>query len=163
MATSCDLVVTCWSARFQGLSFPVATGRGGIGRKSGEGDGVTPLGTYNIVQVLARNDRLRARSEPIRPHMGWSDDPGDPDYNALIYRHRSAFSHEVLMRPDPLYDLIAVLDFNIAPTKAGAGSAIFLHCWRRPRYPTEGCIAFAPHHLAFILENWSERSRVLVR
>ncbi|TMV57367.1 hypothetical protein FGG78_37230, partial [Thioclava sp. BHET1] len=58
--------------------------------------------------------------------------------------------HEVLRRADPLYDLILVTDWNRAPARPGKGSAIFIHRWRRPRYPTAGCLAFAPQDLLWL-------------
>jgi L,D-peptidoglycan transpeptidase YkuD (ErfK/YbiS/YcfS/YnhG family) len=97
----------------------------------------------------------------IGPACGWSDDPTDPDYNRPVRRpHR--FGHEALRRPDPLYDLVAVLDWNRKPAVPGRGSAIFLHVWRKPRHPTEGCIAFRHADLRWILDRWTPRSRVVV-
>lgn len=158
-----DLVVTRWSARFLGRTFPVSTGRGGIGEKQREGDGVTPLGIHRLTAVMHRPDRAAWGSGPaIGPHDGWSDDPADPEYNLLIRRPHS-FSHEALRRADRQYDLIGVTDWNRAPVRPGAGSAIFLHVWRRPRHPTAGCIAFRREDLAWILARWTPQSRIVVR
>jgi L,D-peptidoglycan transpeptidase YkuD (ErfK/YbiS/YcfS/YnhG family) len=160
-----DLVVGRWGARFGARHLPCAVGRGGIGHKRAEGDGVTPVGRHRIEAVLWRPDRAArplARARPIRPHDGWSDDPADPAYNWPVRRpHR--FGHELLRRADRQYDLVAVLDWNRAPVVAGRGSAVFLHVWRGPRRPTAGCIAFRRADLAFLLRHWSPRSRVVVR
>jgi L,D-peptidoglycan transpeptidase YkuD (ErfK/YbiS/YcfS/YnhG family) len=51
--------VTQWGARFGGRSLPCATGRGGIGAKRGEGDGITPAGRHRIEALLWRPDRVR--------------------------------------------------------------------------------------------------------
>lgn len=165
-ASDPHLRVTRWGATFRGRAMPCAIGRGGIGEKRAEGDCVTPRGAHCIETAL-----LRARSPAaivpcmprrvIGPFDGWSDDPGDPAYNRPV-RRPHALSHEALFRPDPLYDLVAVLDWNRAPVSPGRGSAIFLHAWRKPRHPTAGCIAFAPRDLAFILARWTPRSRVVV-
>ena len=158
-----DLVVTRWSARFRGRSFPVAVGRGGIGTKGGEGDGVTPRGVHRLEAVLHRPDRLAlAFGAAIGPCAGWSDDPTDPAYNRPV-RRPHPFSHEALRRPDRQYDLLAVTDWNRAPVLPGRGSAIFLHVWRAPRRPTAGCIAFRCADLAWLLARWTPRSRVVVR
>jgi L,D-peptidoglycan transpeptidase YkuD (ErfK/YbiS/YcfS/YnhG family) len=162
-----DLVVGPWGARFMGRSFPCAVGRGGIGVKTREGDGITPVGEHRIEAVLRRADR---RADPGGPDAclaigrqdGWSDDPADPDYNGWV-RRPHAFGHETMFRADPQYDLVAVLDWNRRPVEPGRGSAIFLHVWRRPRWPTAGCIAFAARDLAYILSRWTDRSRVVVR
>ncbi len=98
----------------------------------------------------------------IGPRDGWSDDPADPDYNRPV-RRPHPYGHEAMFRADRQYDLVAVLDWNRHPVVPGRGSAIFLHVWRRPRWPTAGCIAFRARDLAFILARWTERSRVVVR
>lgn len=158
-----DLVVGPWGARFMGRALPCAVGRGGIGEKRREGDGVTPAGVHRIEAVLRRGDRVGGPAgRVIGPRDGWSDDPADPAYNGPV-RRPHAFGHEALFRADGLYDLLAVLDWNRHPVVPGRGSAIFLHVWRRPRAPTEGCIAFAAADLAFILARWTPRSRVVVR
>lgn len=157
-----DLIVTRWEARFLNRRFPCSTGRGGIGRKRREGDGVTPAGRHRIEMVLHRRDRLVAPGGVIGPRDGWSDDPGDPSYNRPV-RRPHPFGHEVLRRADGQYDLVAVLDWNRAPVTPGRGSAIFLHVWRRPRYPTAGCIAFRRADLAFVLARMGPRGRVVIR
>jgi L,D-peptidoglycan transpeptidase YkuD (ErfK/YbiS/YcfS/YnhG family) len=159
-----DLVVGRWGARFRGRAVPCSVGRGGIGRKRAEGDGITPVGVHRIETVLLRRDRGAGpmRGRPIGPADGWSDDPADPAYNRMVRRpHRHG--HEALRRADQQYDLIAVLDWNRDPVVKGRGSAIFLHCWRKPRHPTAGCIAFAARDLGWILRRWTPRSRVIVR
>lgn len=161
--TPVDLVVGQTGARFRGRRFACAVGRGGIGVKRGEGDGVTPVGVHRLEGVLVRRDRLAVTgAEAIGPRDGWSDDPRDPGYNEPVLRPHG-FGCEALRRADPLYDLIGVLDFNRGPVVAGGGSAIFLHVWRKPRHPTEGCIAFARGDLVRILAAWTPRSRVVVR
>jgi L,D-peptidoglycan transpeptidase YkuD (ErfK/YbiS/YcfS/YnhG family) len=158
-----DLVVTRWSARFRGRSFPVATGRGGIGPKLREGDGVTPAGVHRLEGVLHRPERLRCPlAAPIRHRDGWSDDPRDPAYNRPV-RRPHPFSHEALRRADRQYDLLAVTGWNRDPVSPGGGSAIFLHVWRKPRHPTAGCIAFRRADLAWILARWTPQSRLVVR
>lgn len=163
-----DLVVTRWGARFQGRRYPCAIGRGGIGVKQGEGDGITPLGTYRLGGVGYRSDRIGFDAPaldcwPIGLCDIWSDDPRDPDYNQGITARGHRFSHERLRRADPLYDIFAIVDYNWPDSVAGKGSAIFLHKWRKPRHPTEGCIAFAEDDLVAILAGWTARSRLIIR
>jgi L,D-peptidoglycan transpeptidase YkuD (ErfK/YbiS/YcfS/YnhG family) len=163
-----DLVVGRWGARFGGRRLPCAVGRGGIGDKRAEGDGVTPAGRHRLEAVLARQDRLprglvrRLGAQAIGPGDGWSDDPADPRYNRRVRRpHR--FGCEALRRADRQYDIVGVLDWNRAPVVPGRGSAIFLHVWRAPRRPTAGCIAFTRSDLVWVLARWTPRSRVVVR
>lgn len=158
-----DLRIGRWGARFRGRVLPCALGRGGIGEKRAEGDGITPVGFHRIEEIRVRPDRRTAPAgaRAIRPFDAWSDDPRDPDYNRLVRRPR-AFSHERMHRPDRLYDLVAVLDWNRGAVTPGRGSAIFLHAWRKPRHPTAGCVAFSPRDLAWILARWTGRSRVVI-
>jgi L,D-peptidoglycan transpeptidase YkuD (ErfK/YbiS/YcfS/YnhG family) len=158
-----DLVIGRWGARFRGRTFPCAVGRGGIGAKLVEGDGITPVGRHRIEAVLRRPDRVPpGAGGAIGLRDGWSDDPADPDYNRRVLRpHR--FGHEALRRSDPMYDLVAVTDWNRHPPVRGRGSAIFLHVWRRPRHPTAGCVAFRRQDLLWILARWTPRDRVVVR
>ena len=129
-----------------GQTMSCAIGRGGVcaAADKREGDGCTPLGRWPIRVVLLRPDRvalpaLRVPWRWLRRTDGWSDDPADPAYNRPV-THPHAFSAERLCREDGVYDVIAVLGHNDAPPIAGAGSAIFLHCWSGAA-PTEGCIA----------------------
>ncbi len=43
----------------------------------------------------------------------------------------------------PGYKYGAVVGFNSDPIDKEAGSAIFLHVWRAPGYPTAGCTAMS--------------------
>jgi L,D-peptidoglycan transpeptidase YkuD (ErfK/YbiS/YcfS/YnhG family) len=161
-----DLVIGPWGARFLGRRFACALGRGGIGAKRAEGDGVTPEGAHAIERVLFRPDRVRVRgplrAQPIGLRDGWSDDPADPCYNRRVVRPRG-FSHEALRRADGMYDVLAVLDWNRNPVVSGRGSAIFLHVWRGPRKPTAGCVAFRRRDLVWIIERWTRGARAVVR
>ncbi len=159
-----DLHINQWRAQFMGRTFPVSVGRSGIGEKKGEGDGITPRGIFKVETWLARNDhvRLKASLPPITLRDIWIDEAGDPNYNQKMQRPYPA-SHERLFRPDNLYNIIGVLNYNRDPIIAGRGSAIFIHAWRRPRYPTEGCIAFAPKDLIWIAENIEPSSRVIIQ
>lgn len=136
-----------YEALYGARIWPCAVGRSGIAEKKGEGDGITPIGSWPLRQVYYRPDRL---AEPktllpvsaMRPEWGWCDDPQDIGYNRLVelpYKAR----HERLWRDDRLYDLLVVLGYNDMPVVAGRGSAIFLHVARPGYEPTEGCVAFS--------------------
>ena len=139
---------------FLGRRFPCAIGKGGIRVQKREEDGATPAGRHRIVGMMYRADRL-AQPQPwaakIGPQDLWSDASDDPAYNQLV-RKPYAFSHEAMRRADPLYDIVFITDYNYPEAQSGLGSAIFLHQWRRPRFPTEGCIALRRDHLKWIAE-----------
>ncbi len=148
------MTVTRWGTLFQGRRFASVIGRGGMiaPEDKREGDGATPLGDHRIIGMLYRPDRIARPAdwaEPILPGDLWSDDPADPMYNQWV-RAPHRFSHEHLRRPDPLYDLVLLTDWNWPLSEPGRGSAIFLHRWRRSCYPTAGCVAFHPRDLAWI-------------
>jgi L,D-peptidoglycan transpeptidase YkuD (ErfK/YbiS/YcfS/YnhG family) len=164
-----DLIVTRWGARFMGRTFPCSIGRGGIvpARAKREGDGATPAGMHRFVGMLYRPDRL-SRAElpnwalPFGPSDLWSDDSRDPDYNLMV-RAPHPWSHERLSRPDPMYDLILLTDWNWPHADPGHGSAIFVHTWRRPRRATAGCVAFARADLLWIANRIRHQTRLIIR
>ena len=163
-----DLIVDRWGAQYRGRKLPCSIGRGGIGIKQGEGDGITPIGTFNIEAIKYRSDRLDFASPKImQTSIGlndvWSDDPKDPNYNHQASGPDYPYSHEKLYRSDGLYDAFGILNYNWPNASAGAGSAIFIHAWRKPRHPTEGCIAFRLVDLVWIFQTWEKNAGVVIR
>ena len=65
-----------------------------------------------------------------------------------------------MWRDDPLYDLVIVLDINIAPRAKRRGSAIFMHVAREGFMPTEGCIALQKSDLRRLLGWMSPATRI---
>ena len=53
MKQFCDLLVGKWGAQIKGYHFPCSVGRSGIGKKTQEGDGITPEGTWDLVFLSA--------------------------------------------------------------------------------------------------------------
>lgn len=162
--TRLDMVLTRTGLRFMGHKFSCTIGRGGVRRDKREGDGATPTGVHRLVGMLYRPDRMARPTDwavPIHPRDLWSDDPADPDYN-LIVRAPHPFGHERLRRADPLYDLVILTDWNWPYSKAGAGSAIFIHRWRAPGRPTAGCIGLRPADLRWIAPRIRYETRLIV-
>jgi len=163
--TPADLVLTPRGIRFQGRVFPCSIGRGGLTTDKHEGDGATPSGQHHIIGCLYRPDRLMPPNrwaEPIGPGDLWSDDPSQPGYNQAV-RAPYPHSHESLRHADPLYDLVLLTDWNWPDATPGKGSAIFLHQWRKPHHPTEGCIAFRRDHLIWLAARIAPGTRLIVR
>lgn len=160
-----DLVVGRWGCRFMGRQFPCSIGKAGMSTRKREGDGATPVGTHRLVGMLYRPDRMARPADwalPVGPMDLWSDDAGHEDYNLMVcapYPH----SHERLCRADPLYDLVILTDWNWPFAVKGRGSAIFIHAWRKPRHPTEGCVAFRPDHLSWIAARIRHQTRLIVQ
>ncbi len=159
-----DLVLTSKGIRLQGRLYPCSIGKGGLASDKREGDGATPIGVHRIVGMLYRPDRMARPTEwaePIRPGDLWCDDPGHDHYNLKVRAPFEA-SFETLRRADPLYDLVILTDWNWPDAVPGRGSAIFLHQWRRPRYPTEGCIVFRRDHLHSLAKCIQPNARLIV-
>ena len=160
-----DLLVTKQGAWGFGRFWPCAIGKVGITNHKKEGDGATPSGILHVTGCLYRPDRIAmpARwARPIGPRDLWCDDPAH-----ILYNHHAkaplGASHEKLRRPDPLYDLVLLTDWNWPDAKPGNGSAIFIHRWRKPRHPTEGCIAFDPQDLALLCQFLAPGARLKIR
>ncbi|MDE2912280.1 MAG: L,D-transpeptidase family protein [Paracoccaceae bacterium] len=139
-------------------------------RSEDPGEAINPYRTARDSSPYLRVPPIPVR--PILPGDIWSDDPEDPGYNSRVTAAdmrgnrglgTTPFSHERLRRPDPVYDIVAVLDFNRPAPVPGRGSAIFLHIWRQPRNRTEGCVAFRRQDLTEILTRWTPRSRVIIQ
>lgn len=158
------MVLTPLGLRFGGRVIPCAIGQGGVSTAKAEGDGATPAGLWRITGCLYRPDRLRPPApwaRPILPGDLWCDDPAAAGYNHAA-RAPLAASHEALRRADPLYDVVLTTDWNWPDAVPGRGSAIFLHQWRRPRFGTAGCIAFARRDLLWIAGRAAPGTRVVV-
>ncbi len=155
-----------WQARFGERLWPCVIGSGGVRRDKSEGDGATPAGCWPIRRVLYRADRLERPAtvfpcDPLQPHDGWCDAPGDSQYNRLVQLPYGA-RHERLWRDAEVYDCIVVLGYNDRPVRAGAGSAIFLHVARKDLAPTEGCVALPRGHLLEFLSAAPRSSQVCI-
>lgn len=148
------------------ITIPCALGRSGVTRMKREGDGATPAGTFKLLSVAFRADRVN-RPRTILPVQaldqtdGWCDDPVHPRYNRPVDLPFSA-SHERMWRNDRLYDIVVILDHNMHPPVKGRGSAIFFHIAHDNYRPTEGCIAVAPQHMRLILERAARGQKLTV-
>ena len=149
-----------------GLSFPCALGRSGRGSHKREGDGSTPIGTFQLRQAFYRADRIRRPHTylplaALRPDDGWCDDPADRNYNRLV-RHPYGASAEHLWRADNLYDFMIVLGYNDSPRVRGLGSAIFMHVAGDEFAATAGCIALRIADLLRVVERVSTTTAVRI-
>lgn len=146
------------------VTYPCTLGRGGLTDAKREGDGATPRGLLTVEQLWYRPDRIArpaSWARPIGPRDLWCDAPDHPAYNHHVTAPFPA-SHEDLRRADPLYDLFFVLDWNWPHAVPGQGSAIFLHQYRRPGYPTAGCIALRRDHLHRLAPDLLPGTQILV-
>lgn len=154
--------VICFGAQ----SVACTLGRAGVQCAKREGDGATPAAILRPLHLFWRADRrLPPRTllpkTPLRAQDGWCDGVGDRNYNRKIRLPYPA-SHEEMTRPDGVYDVGIVLDWNTRPRIQGRGSAIFWHLTRPTFAPTAGCIAIAPRFVATLIPLLTRHTRILV-
>jgi D-alanyl-D-alanine dipeptidase len=124
-----------------------------------EGDGKAPAGVFRIRRAFGyaapgEVPWLRLPYRQVKPGTLCVDDPASAFYNRILEVSDAApdwGSHEAMLREDGLYRLGAVVGHNEDPALPGAGSCIFLHRWRGPASPTEGCTALAEADLERVL------------
>jgi L,D-peptidoglycan transpeptidase YkuD (ErfK/YbiS/YcfS/YnhG family) len=151
---------------YKNLKFKCALGKAGIGWKKREGDNITPAGTFKIVKIYYRSDRVKKISSKfkqieITKNMGWCDDPNSKNYNQLI-NLPSKYSHEKLFKKNNIYDLIIVLNYNMKPVIKNKGSAIFIHVAKKKYQPTQGCIALKKNNLLKLLSKISKDIKIKI-
>ena len=142
--------------KYKNFIFRCALGKNGIKKKIKEGDNITPKGIFKITKVYYRKDKIKKiktliKKIKIRKDMGWCDDPRSIFYNKQI-KLPSKLSYERLYRKDDIYDLLAVLNYNINPIVKNKGSAIFIHIAKKNFRPTGGCVALKKEDLIKLLQ-----------
>jgi L,D-peptidoglycan transpeptidase YkuD (ErfK/YbiS/YcfS/YnhG family) len=142
-----------WDTVFPPFSGTV--GRNGItsAESKKEGDGCTPAGVYRIGPAFgyARSGETGLNYRQATANDFWVDDPDSPDYNRWVVGKPTAKSFELMKRADDLYEVGAVIRYNLDPVFPGKGSAIFLHVWPGPGKPTAGCVALDKANVNLLL------------
>ena len=152
--------------KYKNFKFRCALGKNGIKKKIKEGDNITPLGIFKITKIYYRQDKIKKirtliKKIKIKKNMGWCDDPKSNFYNKQI-KLPSKFGYERLYRNDHIYDLFAVLNYNINPVLKNKGSAIFIHVAKNNYEPTAGCIAVKKNDLIKLLQIIKKNTRVKI-
>ena len=152
--------------KYKDLKFRCALGKSGVGKKKIEGDNITPQGTYRVVKIYYRKDRIKKISSKfklikIKKNMGWCDDPKSNQYNQLI-NLPSNFNNEKFYRKDSIYDLILVLNYNMNPIVKNKGSGIFIHVSKRNYKKTAGCIALKKTHLIQLVKKIKKETKIII-
>ena len=152
--------------KYKNFKFRCALGKAGIKEKKLEGDNITPRGTYRIIKVFYRSDRIknlttRITKIKIKKNMGWCDDFKSKDYNKLI-KIPFKYSYEKLFRTDHIYDLVILINYNYKPIIRNKGSAIFIHIAKKNYQKTAGCIALKKKHLLKILSNIKKNEKIKI-
>ena len=151
---------------YKNLKFRCALGKAGIQKKFKEGDNITPKGTYKILSIYYRHDRVKKikcsiKKIKITKKIGWCDDLKSKYYNKII-KLPSKLSHEILYRKDNIYDIVCVINYNINPILKKKGSAIFLHVAKKKYQKTKGCIALKKNHLITLLSLIKKNTKIKI-
>jgi L,D-peptidoglycan transpeptidase YkuD (ErfK/YbiS/YcfS/YnhG family) len=152
--------------KYKNFRFRCALGMGGIKKKLKEGDNITPKGIFKITKIYYRPDRIKKIKVPIKTikikkNIGWCDDPKSDYYNRQI-KLPTKFGYEKLYRNDKLYDLIAVLNYNLDPIIKNKGSAIFIHIANNSYKKTKGCIALKKNDLIKIITQIKKNTKIKI-
>ncbi|GAC1375560.1 MAG: hypothetical protein NVSMB32_18430 [Actinomycetota bacterium] len=137
-----------WSAR---------VGSHGVSDHRREGDGTTPTGLYGIGPVIygiAANPGVRYAYHQLACGDWWDEDPASASYNT--FQHVACGTDppfhggsEALWQATVAYQNFAVVDYNAAPVRPGAGSGVFLH--HDTGRATAGCVSLAAGELVQVL------------
>ena len=147
-------------------SFKAVVGKNAVASVGGkkEGDLKTPAGLYPIGEAFGtRPLALKMDYKYITADDKFIDDVNHKYYNSWVSGSTDAKSYESMLIESYTYG--AVINYNMNPTIAGAGSAIFIHLWRSSNSPTAGCIALDKKHLLRML-HWLDKNQhpyILVR
>ena len=149
------------------LALPVALGRSGIKANKREGDGSTPRGTFRLLRLWWRADRLPHPStglpvRRIKNNDAWCEDPNDRNYNRPVKLSPSS-TVDRLKRDDRLYDLVIEIDHNTRPRVKNLGSAVFVHVARSGFSSTAGCVALDATTLRRLLPHLSRNTKIEIR
>ena len=151
--------------KYKNLELKCTLGKAGVGIKKREGDNITPKGTYKILNIYYRKDRIKKISSKLRlvaitKQMGWCDDPDSKYYNQLI-KLPTEYSHEKFFRKDNIYDLVLVLNYNMKPIIKNKGSAIFIHVAKKNK-KTAGCIALSKMDLITLIKKIDKKTKIKI-
>jgi D-alanyl-D-alanine dipeptidase len=122
----------------------------GKGPVKKEGDHRTPTGIFPVGKAYGPGaEPPEGTSWPYQPvNEKWFcvDDPKSGSYNLIVnveHTEKDWSSAEEMRRKDFIYDWVINIEQNYPGVKAGCGSCIFFHVWRKPDGITEGCVAMA--------------------
>jgi len=134
---------------------PVSLGRNGFAAAGAkrEGDGKTPTGIFALGPAFGYDESFPTPMPYRRCTQSdfWIDDPASQQYNQWVQAPPESGYSEPMWRDDQLYRLGLVIAYNCEPIIPGAGSAIFIHPWRRRQQSTAGCVALEETDLALLL------------
>lgn len=152
--------------KFDDFTIKCSIGKNGIKKRRHEGDKTTPIGTFKLLKIYYRKDKVlrpltKIKTKIITKNMGWCNDPKHKKYNKEIIVNKN-ISHEKLYRRDNKYDYLIVINYNIKKTIPYKGSAIFLHLTKNYS-PTEGCVAIKKNDFLVLSKLLNKNSKIQIK
>jgi D-alanyl-D-alanine dipeptidase len=124
-----------------------------------EGDGRAPAGIFRLTTAFGFASRLGPHASlpftQITPAVECVDDQNSRFYNRIVKRTNVAVdwkSSEQMSAYGAQYKWGIVVDYNSAPSIAGAGSCIFLHVWSGAGHGTAGCTAMPETNITKLID-----------
>ena len=158
-----------WTLKFPDYNIETKAyiGRNGITEDKKEGDGKTPLGSFELGIILSTHKKINNKNslkyQEINEDMYWVDDSKSKYYNQLVdisKVEKDWNSAEHLIDYPIQYEYLIEIRINPNNVK-GMGSAIFLHCSNNKA--TEGCIAVSRETMEKILENIDKNTKIEIQ
>ncbi len=151
-----------WEPRF---AAPALTGRNGVWPTTTEGARRTPAGVYNFTRAFgtAPDPGSLLPYTRLAPGDLWVDDPASRFYNQWVKADDPAKdwnSAEDLSKEVLAYKYAVAFDYNMNPTRKGAGSAFFLHCSKGAW--TAGCVSVPEGTMARLLQFINKDTRLVI-
>jgi D-alanyl-D-alanine dipeptidase len=155
----------------EGSPLDVSLGRGGMapglgfltlpapaGLRKVEGDDRAPAGVFPLGRAFgfpaAAPEPSRYSYLQLTRSLEAVDDPRSRFYNQIVDVSRTSardWEGSEKMRGIPTYRLGIIVEYNTLHPQPGAGSCIFVHCWKSPHEPTSGCTAMAEKDLQTVI------------
>lgn len=142
-------------------------GKNGITKDKKEGDGKTPLGSFELGRILGTHTKINNKNslecQEITENMYWIDDYKSKHYNQLVEIskvEKDWNSAEHLIDYPIQYEYLIEIRTN--PNNISRmGSAIFLHCSNNKS--TEGCVAVSRDIMEKIVENIDKNTKIEIQ
>lgn len=153
-----------WTELFQTTG---VYGKNGAEKEKKEGDGKTPLGTYQFTMSFGTRENPGSilNYHKITPADYWVDDSESKFYNQLVNTKetkRDWRTAEWMAGGSPYYNYGLALNYN-TDCIPGKGSAIFLHCMKSAADTgSAGCIRIPEEQMKLLIQSVDENTRIVI-
>ncbi|MBT9779845.1 L,D-transpeptidase family protein [Clostridium sp. MCC353] len=149
------------------FTVPGVYGRNGGTADKKEGDGKTPLGTYQFTMAFGLKEDPGSVLDyhEIKSGDYWVDDPESVYYNKLVNTNETKKvwnSAEDMSAAAPFYNYGLVLNYN-TECIPGKGSAIFIHCTQSAADTgSAGCIRIPEEQMKQLVQSVDGKTNIVI-